>query len=63
MAIHGVWPVLCTPFTGDGAIDPAALRRIVRFARDSGVSGIVFPGFASEVDELTPGERVTLLAS
>ncbi len=61
MAIHGVWPVLCTPFTGDGAIDPAALRRIVRFARDSGVSGIVFPGFASEVDELTPGERVTLL--
>ncbi len=49
--IQGVWPVLCTPFTGDGAIDPVAMRRLVRFARDAGVAGIVFPGFASEVDD------------
>lgn len=59
--IHGVWPVLCTPFTADGAMDPLAMRRLVRFARDAGVAGIVFPGFASEVDDLTPEERVTLL--
>ena len=59
--IQGVWPVLCTPFTEEGAIDPVAMRRLVRFARDAGVAGIVFPGFASEVDDLTPEERVTLL--
>jgi 4-hydroxy-tetrahydrodipicolinate synthase len=59
--IRGVWPVLCTPFTAEGAIDRAAMRRIVRFACDSGVQGVVFPGFASEVDDLTASERLELL--
>jgi 4-hydroxy-tetrahydrodipicolinate synthase len=61
VAIRGVWPVLCTPFTRDGQIDRRAIRRVVRFACDSGVDGVVFPGFASEVDELSPDERVALL--
>jgi 4-hydroxy-tetrahydrodipicolinate synthase len=61
IAISGVWPVLCTPFTSDGQIDHAAMRRIVKFARASRVSGVVFPGFASEVDELSAQERVALL--
>jgi 4-hydroxy-tetrahydrodipicolinate synthase len=37
------------------------MRRIARFACQSGVSGVVFPGFASEVDDLAPQERVELL--
>lgn len=37
------------------------MRRIMRFAINSGVAGVVFPGFASEVDDLTAGERRTLL--
>jgi 4-hydroxy-tetrahydrodipicolinate synthase len=37
------------------------MRRIVQFARASRVSGVVFPGFASEVDELSAPERVELL--
>lgn len=61
LAISGVWPVLCTPFAPDGQIDRKAMRRIVQFARASGVSGVVFPGFASEVDELSASERVELL--
>lgn len=60
--IRGVWPVLCTPFTVTGAIDRSAMRRIASFARNAGVNGVVFPGFASEVDDLTPDERVELLA-
>ncbi|MGL4635349.1 MAG: dihydrodipicolinate synthase family protein [Beijerinckiaceae bacterium] len=59
--IKGVWPVLCTPFKADGAVDPESLRRVVAFALGSGVNGVVFPGFASEVDSLTPGERRALL--
>lgn len=59
--IQGVWPVLCTPFTFSGDVDPAAMRRVARFAIDCGVAGLVFPGFASEVDELDAGERRTLL--
>ncbi len=61
--IRGIWPVLCTPFAPDGRIDPAAMRRIVRFACAASVDGVVFPGFASEVDELAPAERVALLGT
>ena len=59
--IRGIWPVLCTPFMRDGGIDRAAMRRVARFACDAGVDGVVFPGFASEVDELSPAERIELL--
>ena len=61
LMIKGVWPVLCTPFLADGAIDVPAMRRVARFAIDSGAAGVVFPGFASEVDELQPLERRMLL--
>ena len=59
--IQGVWPVLCTPFRPDGAVDAPALRRVAGFAVKSGVNGVVFPGFASEVDDLAPAERLALL--
>lgn len=59
--IEGVWPVLCTPFRPDGAVDAAALRRVARFAVESGAAGVVFPGFASEVDDLGADERQALL--
>jgi 4-hydroxy-tetrahydrodipicolinate synthase len=62
-SIRGVWPVLCTPFLADGGIDRDAMRRLVHFARAAGVNGVVFPGFASEVDDLTPAERKELLAT
>ena len=61
--LSGVWPVLCTPFRADGAVDAAALCRVARFAVDAGVAGVVFPGFASEVDELSAGERRELLGA
>ncbi|CAN7641649.1 dihydrodipicolinate synthase family protein [Bosea sp. LjRoot237] len=54
-------PVLPTPFTDAGAIDPDAMVGIVDFAVACGVDGVVFPGFASEVDELSAAERTALL--
>jgi 4-hydroxy-tetrahydrodipicolinate synthase len=59
--LRGILPVLPTPFRGDGAIDPVAMGRIVDFALRCGADGVVFPGFASEVDELTAAERAKLL--
>lgn len=59
--LQGILPVLPTPFGQGGAVDADALRRLVRFACRSQVSGVVFPGFASEVETLTSGERVELL--
>lgn len=60
--LRGILPVLPTPFTAQGAADAAALARLTRFALDHGVDGVVFPGFASEVETLTGAERAALLA-
>lgn len=59
--LQGILPVLPTPFTAAGEIDPQAMARVTDFALGAGVDGVVFPGFASEVDDLTAPERATLL--
>ena len=59
--LNGILPVLPTPFAADGAIDLAAIRKVTAFALTAGVNGVVFPGFASEVSELTADERSRLL--
>jgi dihydrodipicolinate synthase/N-acetylneuraminate lyase len=59
--IHGVCPVLATPFGADGAPDAEGLRRVVEFAIAAGADAVVYPGVASEVGELTDAERERLL--
>ncbi|MGI9490274.1 MAG: dihydrodipicolinate synthase family protein [Geminicoccaceae bacterium] len=61
--LTGMLPVLPTPFSVDGAIDMSAMQRVAAFALSAGVDGIVFPGFASEVSELTADERSLLLTA
>jgi len=60
-ALSGVFPVLPTPFAEDGAIDPAALPRLVDFVVEAGADGLVYPGMASEVETLTAVERLTMV--
>ncbi|MCZ7471840.1 dihydrodipicolinate synthase family protein [Agrobacterium sp. O3.4] len=59
--LKGILPVLPTPFLADGGVDEAGMKRLVVFALDKGVDGVVFPGFASEVEALNAAERATLL--
>src|SRR5947207_10663163 len=59
--IQGVCPVLATPFGADGAPDAAALGRVVEFAIAAGADAVVYPGVASEVDQLSDSERDRLL--
>ena len=59
--IHGVCPVLATPFQADGAPDAAALARVVEFAIAAGADAVVYPGVASEVEQLSDAERDRLL--
>lgn len=59
--LNGILPVLPTPFTADGGVDIDAMPGLVRYACDAGVGGVVFPGFASEVEHLTAAERESLL--
>lgn len=51
---------MCTPFASDGAVDPDAQRRVVRYAIDNGADGIVAFGLAGEVSKLTVPERKLL---
>jgi len=59
--VTGVWPVLPTPFTPDGAPDEAGLAAVTAYALRSGVDGVVYPGVASEYAELSPDERARLV--
>jgi len=59
--LAGVLPVLPTPFSPDGAIDAAAMHRIVDFAIAAGAHGFVFPGVASEFNFLSLDERRILI--
>ncbi|MFN6953455.1 MAG: dihydrodipicolinate synthase family protein [Acetobacteraceae bacterium] len=61
-SLTGVFPVLPTPFAPDGAVDEAAFVRLIDFAVEAGVQGVVFPGMASEVETLSPEERARLVA-
>lgn len=55
--LRGVFPVLPTPFDASGAVGWEDLGRCVEFAVLAGVAGVVFPGFASEVQTLSAEER------
>ena len=59
--IHDVCPVLATPFGADGRPDAASLRSVVEFAIAAGADAVVYPGVASEVEQLTDAEREQLL--
>ncbi len=59
--LAGILPVLPTPFTAAGDVDLGAMPGLVRYACDAGVGGVVFPGFASEVEHLSAQERQALL--
>jgi 4-hydroxy-tetrahydrodipicolinate synthase len=59
--LAGILPVLPTPFTADGDVDLGAMPDLVRYACGAGVGGVVFPGFASEVEHLSRLEREALL--
>src|SRR2546423_15417229 len=59
--ISGVCPVLATPFDDDGVPDAAGLARIAEFAIRCGADALVYPGVASEVEQLSEAERNAML--
>jgi dihydrodipicolinate synthase/N-acetylneuraminate lyase len=54
--LHGVVPILLTPFDDDGRIDDESLRRLVDFTIRAGVHGLGI-ALGSEVYKLTEAER------
>src|SRR3954453_21299264 len=58
--LRGISPVLETPFTTDGEVDHAGFDSVVAHVVETGVSSVMFPGFASEYYKLSEDERSTL---
>ncbi len=55
--LYGTGVALVTPFSDDGRVDVAALKRIVRFNIDGGVDYLVVLGTTGEAVTLTPSEK------
>lgn len=61
MQLHGVNPILPTPFLDDGSLDIPSLRRLIDFQRDAGVDGVAILGFMGEAHKLSEEERNTVV--
>jgi len=59
--LHGLLPVLATPFDDAGQLDTDSLRRLVRFQLACGADGLAVFGMASEGFAITTAERRTVL--
>lgn len=55
--IDGVWNIMATPFTADGALDLDSLRRLVNFQISAGAMGLTILGVLGEAAKLTLDER------
>jgi len=62
MNFTGVFPILATPFNGDGSIDLESLDRLVGFMGDIGVEGITILGVLGESNRMLDKEREALIA-
>lgn len=59
----GVWAILPTPFTPDGALDLASVATCVAFQRERGVTGLVALGVFGEAAALSADEMDAVLAA
>lgn len=59
--LRGVYTILSTPFTDDGALDEASLRRLTEATVGMGVDGITILGVAGEAHKLLDAERQRLI--
>lgn len=61
VALRGCIPILVTPFTEEGALDLAGLKREIDWVLNEGASGVACLAIASEGYKLTEEERDTVL--
>ncbi len=61
--ISGAFTALVTPFAADGALDEAALQRLVAWQIRAGIDGLVPCGTTGESPTLTPAERERVISA
>jgi 4-hydroxy-tetrahydrodipicolinate synthase len=63
MSLQGVLPILPTPFTSDGEVDEASMRRLIDFELAVGAHGVSVLGFMGEAHRLAGFERSRVVAA
>jgi 4-hydroxy-tetrahydrodipicolinate synthase len=63
MDLHGVLPILPTPFSDQGIVDEKSLRRLIDFELEVGVHGVSILGFMGEAHRLSNGERAQVVST
>ena len=63
VALRGAMTAIVTPFREDGAVDEAALDRLVAWQIDSGIHGLVPCGTTGEGATLRPEEHALVIAT
>lgn len=63
MSLHGVLPILPTPFTSAGAVDEVSMRRLIDFELEVGAHGVSVLGFMGEAHRLASFERQQVVAA
>lgn len=61
LRLHGIVPPIVTPYTAEGGIDTAGLRRVVRHLLDGGVHGLFALGTTSECVFLEAVQRAQVI--
>lgn len=61
MDLHGVNPILPTPFTASGELDVGSLERLIDLQLEVGVDGVAILGFLGEAHKLSEAERRTVV--
>src|SRR6266542_2987731 len=57
LRLHGITPVMVSPFWDDERLDENNLRRQIDFAIENGAAAVAGPGYASEFYKMSDGER------
>ena len=57
LRLHGITPVMVSPFWDDEGLDENNLRRQIDFAINNGAAAVAGPGYASEFYKMSDGER------
>lgn len=61
MNYSGVFPILATPFNGDGSLDLESFDRLIGFMGELGVDGITILGVLGESNRMLDKEREVLI--
>lgn len=60
--IHGICPIVTTPFTDSGEVDPATFRKLIHWLADGGCNALTLFGIAGEYYKLSDDERRKMVA-